>query len=126
MQKITFSDYIRIQINQTGLKQISCVGATIQTPIPLPTRRIKGSDYRGEQVKNEKGRHTQSFNSIHPHSFGSEFIPSISTRQKSGYKICPQQSRAGGGGNADRGVSLQHCSLQYSSNIPIARTGKDI
>lgn len=38
---------------------------------------------------------TRSFKSIHPHSFGSGFIPSISTRQRSGYKICPQQSRGG-------------------------------
>lgn len=69
MQKITFSDYIRIQINQTGLKQISCVGATIQTPIPLPTRRIKGSDYRGEQVKNERDRQTHTVFQIYPSPF---------------------------------------------------------
>lgn len=126
MQKITFSDYIRIQINQTGLKQISCVGATIQAPIPLPKRRIKGPDYRGEQVKNERDRDTHSLSnlSILIHLVRGSSIPSISTRQRSGYKICPQQSR--GGKNADRGVSLQHCSLQSSSNIPIARTGKDI
>lgn len=47
---------------------------------------------------------------------------SLHFNQRSGYKICPQQSRRGQ--NADRGVSLQHCSLQSSSNIPIARTGK--
>lgn len=95
MQKITFSDYIRIQINQTGLKQISCVRATTQTPIPLPKRRIKGSDYR-EESKLKKTRETETHTifqiypspfiwfGIHPFNFNQ-------TEVGEGYKICLQR-----------------------------------
>lgn len=110
MQKITFSDYIRIQINQTGLKQIFCVGATVQTPTPLPRKRIK----RNEQVKNEReggrGRHSLSNLSILIHLLrGSslQFQPEWEGVIKYAFSN-PEEKKYG-----DREAALQHCSTQF-------------
>lgn len=55
MQKITFADCIRIQVNQTGLKQIWILSwgpypAPQQTPKDI---RIKGIDYVKKRLKTE-------------------------------------------------------------------------
>lgn len=68
--------------------------------------------------------HSLSILSILIHSVQSSSLPFQPDRDLVIKYALSNQER--GGGNADRGVSLQHCSLQYSSNIPIARTGKDI